>query len=109
MSLHSQSKSCVLFNAIVVICLAICLIMTISVGTASARSVKKQPPRPFVLNRGDGDTINGKIIINDYYGDHLLNPDGPLSANAVGEGKACNECHNWMKPIKWAFLYRLIK
>jgi hypothetical protein len=78
--------------------------------SAQARPPKSILPKPYIMNRGDGDTINGKYFIYDTGGDgELLYPGGPLMNEATPENSSDQSINRRIRWIKWIVLYRLIK
>jgi hypothetical protein len=75
-----------------------------------ARQIQRTLPKPYVFNRGDGDTINGRYFIFDTEGSgDVLLPSSPLSADSDNRDSRDMEHEKRLVRIKWIILYRLIK
>lgn len=99
-----------LIGSIIVSVVVIGLITTLLADVTMARALNKNLPKPYILNRGDGDTINGKIFIYDSSGSgDLLCPSSPLLEERDINATHDTKTYKRYVQIKWMILYRLIK
>ncbi|TFG89586.1 MAG: hypothetical protein E4H16_03395 [Candidatus Atribacteria bacterium] len=86
------------------------LMTTLLADVSMARQIQRTLPKPYVFNRGDGDTINGRCFTFDTEGSgDMLLPSGPLAAESDDRDSRDTEHEKRLVRIKWMILYRLIK
>lgn len=109
MSQHGHRAISHVIRSVLVI-ITIGLISAILAGASIARPIQRTLPKPYILNRGDGDTINGKYFTYDTNGSgDVLLPSSPLSTELDNPDLRVNEQTRRPFRMKWMILYRLIK
>ena len=99
-----------LIGSIILSFVVIGLITTLLADVSFARTLKKTLPKPYILNRGDGDTINGKFFVYDSSGSgDILCPSSPIADECDIKDSLDTENDKRFVQIKWMILYRLIK
>jgi hypothetical protein len=86
------------------------LIITLNPDALRARPIERVLPRPFVMNRGDGDAINGRYFFdgNSNQGDALTPPQTSAPAGD-NERYIPMDLATQIKILRWILLYQLLK
>ena len=77
---------------------------------ACAKPMALVLPKPYIMNRGDGDTINGRYFTYDSSdgGDALSSPRA-LSPADYNENEVPKDVNRRIKALRWIILYHLIR
>ena len=95
-------------------CLAILaggfLIITLNPDTLRARPVERVLPQPYVMNRGDGDAINGRCVLGgDWYEGDALTPPRTSAPTEDKERDIAIDIEMQIRILRWIFLYQLMR
>lgn len=99
-----------LIRSIILFLIVIGILTTVLAGVSIARPIQINRPFPYVMSRGDGDTINGKYFIHDPINNvNQIFPQGPLPGESGIKDLRDKHSDKQLFQIKWMILYRLIK